>query len=276
MKIGFIDYYLDEWHANNYPGWFKEVDPDADVAYGYAMIDSPKGGLSTDEWCQKNHIERCCTIEEIVEKSDVLAVLSPDNCELHEALCQLPLRSGKRVYIDKTFAPDLASARRIFALADQYHTPCYSTSALRFAKEYQGIDPTNIAGIAGIGGNAFEIYVIHQIEPILMLMRAPVKRVMGMPSEHFYTLTLEFTDGRLATINGYTYGLPFSLHIAMKDGTTKAAEVVSDCFKPFIRELIRFYKTGALPVEHEETLQIMAAREAAVRAMALPGQWISL
>ena len=24
-KIGFIDYYLDEWHANNYPGFFKEA-----------------------------------------------------------------------------------------------------------------------------------------------------------------------------------------------------------------------------------------------------------
>ena len=25
MKIGFIDYYLDEWHANKYPAWIKEA-----------------------------------------------------------------------------------------------------------------------------------------------------------------------------------------------------------------------------------------------------------
>lgn len=24
-KIGFIDYYLSEWHANNYPIWIKEI-----------------------------------------------------------------------------------------------------------------------------------------------------------------------------------------------------------------------------------------------------------
>ena len=43
-----------------------------------------------------------------MEKSDCLLVLSPDNCEMHEELCQIPLRSGKRTYVDKTFAPDLA------------------------------------------------------------------------------------------------------------------------------------------------------------------------
>ena len=25
MKIGFVDYYLDEWHANNYPQWIREA-----------------------------------------------------------------------------------------------------------------------------------------------------------------------------------------------------------------------------------------------------------
>ena len=25
-KIGFIDYYLDEWHANNYPQFIKDAD----------------------------------------------------------------------------------------------------------------------------------------------------------------------------------------------------------------------------------------------------------
>ena len=32
MKIGFIDYYLDEWHANNYPDWFREIDPTMEVS----------------------------------------------------------------------------------------------------------------------------------------------------------------------------------------------------------------------------------------------------
>ena len=39
-KIGFIDYYLSEWHANNYPAWINEAADklglDCKVAYGWA------------------------------------------------------------------------------------------------------------------------------------------------------------------------------------------------------------------------------------------------
>ena len=107
MKIGFIDYYLDEWHANHYPQWFKEVDSQAEVAFGYAVLDNPNGRTNR-QWCEDNGVTLCATMEELVEKSDALAVLSPDNTELHEALCQVALRSGKRTYIDKTRMKSLA------------------------------------------------------------------------------------------------------------------------------------------------------------------------
>lgn len=276
MKIGFIDYYLDEWHANNYPSWLREVDPTMEVAYAYAVIDSPKGGKTTDQWCEAFGVQRCFSIDELVQKSDVITVLSPDNCEFHEALCQVPLRSGKRVYIDKTFAPDVETGRRIFDLANQFDTPCYSSSALRFAEEYRALNRDQIAGIASVGGNAFEIYVIHQIEPIMMLMQAPVKRLLGMSGPEFYTLTLEFSDGRLATINGYTHGLPFVLNVASKNGENQIVEAKENFFLPFIKELVRFYKDGIIPVSQEETLQIMAVRGAAAEALKKPGTWITL
>ena len=275
MKIGFIDYYLDEWHANNYPAWLKQADPSMEVAYGYAVLDNPNG-RTTEEWCRDNGVERCATMEELVEKSDVLAVLSPDNCELHEALCQVALRSGKRVYIDKTFAPDAVIGKRIFDLADAHGTPCYSTSALRFAKKYEEIDRSAIAGIVSLGGNSLETYSIHQLEPVIMLMQAPVRRVLGVSNEDLYTLTLEFEDGRLAVINGMIQGYPFVLNLAMKDGSSRAVEPEDDLFGPFIRELVKFYQTGEVPVSHEETLRIAAARAAAVKALETPGQWITV
>ena len=51
MKLGFIDYYLDEWHANNYPARLRELSGgEIEVAYAFAEIDSPLGGLTTDQW----------------------------------------------------------------------------------------------------------------------------------------------------------------------------------------------------------------------------------
>ena len=55
QTIGFIDYFLDEWHANNYPEWIKQASGgELQVAYAYGKIDSPRpGGLTTDDWCAK-------------------------------------------------------------------------------------------------------------------------------------------------------------------------------------------------------------------------------
>ena len=35
-KIGFVDLFLDEWHANNYPQWFRETKRAAEFELGYA------------------------------------------------------------------------------------------------------------------------------------------------------------------------------------------------------------------------------------------------
>ena len=42
-KIGFIDYYLDEWHANNYPKFFQQWTEGFEVAYAWGQIDKPGG-----------------------------------------------------------------------------------------------------------------------------------------------------------------------------------------------------------------------------------------
>lgn len=90
-KIGFIDYRIDEWHANNYPGWIKtaaeDLKLDYALTYAYATENNPDG-LTTDEWCQKFGVEKCKTIDEICQKSDVLLVLAPSNPETHLAFAK--------------------------------------------------------------------------------------------------------------------------------------------------------------------------------------------
>ena len=31
-KIGFVDYYISEWHANNYPAWIERIAADMGAA----------------------------------------------------------------------------------------------------------------------------------------------------------------------------------------------------------------------------------------------------
>lgn len=276
LKIGFIDYYLDEWHANNYPKWIKDASKgEMEVAYAYAKIDSPNNGVSTVQWCDNMNISRCSTIEELVDKSDVIIVLSPDNCEMHEDLSRMALSSGKATYIDKTFASDGTVARRIMDLAEKNNTPCFSTSALRYATEYANVDKDGITAINCWGPNELDNYSIHQLEPLMMLMKTPGKRVMYIPGENWYSLIIEFIDGRKGTISGYMDDSPFMMNICSKTGN-QVINVESDFFNGFIIELVEFFKDGLAKVPHEDTLMIMDVRGAALEAQKNHGQWVEI
>lgn len=276
-KIGFIDYYLDEFHANNYVGWVDEMSKgELQTAYAWAKIDSPKGGMTTEQWCGKYGVQRLGSIGEVVEKSDCLIVLSPDNPEMHEELCQLPLRSGKRVYVDKTFADDRATAMRIFDIAEKSNTPCFSSSALRFAEEYRSIEKSGIQNIASWGPGPLDVYSIHQIEPIVSLMGPDVKCVQYIGTKEWPVLLLSFTDGRRACMSHHGWECPFTMSVDYVDGASKVAAVHSDYFLAFVKQMADFFLNGDVSVSHEETIAVISIREAALKAALRPGEWIEV
>lgn len=276
MKIGFIDYYLDEWHANAYPAMLKEQSHgNIEVAYAYGMIPSPITGKTSKEWCQEYGTILCQTMEEVAEKADALIVLSPDNCEMHETLSEIPLKSGKRTYIDKTFAPSREAAESMFALAERSGTPCYSTSALRFAEEYSSCKGRRLNAAAFWGPNDIDTYSIHQLEPLIMLMGGNVRRVMALIKEKWTELLMEWDDGRISSMVCTGGNSPFTANLSFDTGC-ETVTVTSDFFHAFIENLVRFFETGEIPVSHKETIMIMAVREAGLKAMEMPGEWIKL
>lgn len=277
IKIGFIDYYLDEWHANNYPAWIKEAAGDEiEVAYAWGEIDHPRGGLTNKEWAEKFGITLCDTQEELIEKSDVLCVLAPDNPETHERLSEKALKSGKITYIDKTFAPDLETAKRIFALADEYKTPVMTTSALRYALEYEEINKETLLSAASVGGGYPDVYMIHQIEPLVMLFGTNPLRVRNTLTPECPVYTLEFKDGRKASIVCSEAYCSFMMTFNYKEGAPKFVTVKSDFFRNFIKNLIVFYKTGKVLIPHEQTIAVMAIREACIKAKNTPDEWVNI
>ena len=274
-KIGFIDYYLDEWHANSYPELIKKASEGRyEVCYAYGMIDS-KNGMTNREWAEKYGVELLDTIEEVVEKSDVLIVLSPDNSEMHEELCDLPLKSGKLCYVDKTFAPDKETALRIFANADAHNTPCYSSSALYYSAELEGIDTDKIHKIYSEGPGVYEIYSIHQIEPVLKLMKTDPKRVMFLGDKDHPSIVIEFADGRLAQFYQGIW-IDFEISVADKDNNMTKHIIKSDYFMLFIENLVKFFDTGVIPVPHQQTVNVVATIDAGRKAAEKPFEWVEI
>ena len=276
-KIGFIDYYLDEWHANNYPDFIKnQGNGEFEVAYAWAMIDSPHaGGLTSKEWSDKYNIPVVESIDELIEKCDYLVVLSPDNPEMHEELCSIALKSGKNTYIDKTFAPDKETAKRIFEMAEKYGTRCYSSSALFYADEYADIKTDGLSVINSSGPGTYEMYSIHQIEPIVKLMGTGKKmKVMSVGTTDYPAMIIEYEDSRQVRIANFPNGAPFRMNFGYKNGETAFSEVTSDFFGHCIKNMLKFFETGIVPVPHENTIEVIAIREAGIKAVQNPYSWI--
>lgn len=282
-KIGFIDYYLDEWHANNYPAMIRKtpaaVQAGLEVCYAYAAIDSPWGGLTTDEWCKKQGIARVGSIEELVKLSDCIVVLSPDNPEQHEKLAEVALCSGKPVYVDKTFAPDRAAAERMFSLAARHSTPMYSTSALRFADE---VAPFRAAAegagsCIAMGPNSFEIYAVHIFEILTSVMKGGARRMMCTSAGLNRVIAVEYEGGRTGTfVQMDTGSAPFIFSAVGQKGE-KACSVIGDTyFERFIENLVQFFTDGIPRVPARETIEMMSLLEAARKALASPFTWVEV
>ena len=203
-------------------------------------------------------------------------MLSPDHPQYHETLAQIPLKSGKPTYVDKTFAPDHATALRLFELAAEHGTPMYSSSALRFATEYAEADRAGIKAIASWGPGSFENYSIHQIEPIVSFMGPAAKRVMYIGTAETPALLIDYGDGRQATIHHLGDGCPFTMAVSHEAGQCPVLKPESDFFRLFIANLVEFFETGRSTVPSNETIAIMAIIESGKIAAATPYEWVEL
>ncbi len=275
-KIGFVDYYISEWHANNYPAWIKEVcertGDDFTVAYAWAEEDvSPFDGRTTDEWCHNFGVEKCESIQELCEKSDYILILAPSNPEKHLGYAKEALKYGKRTYIDKTFAPDHATAKEIFDIAEENGTPFFSSSALRYADELKGVKASSVVTTGG-GGN-YEEYIIHQIEMAVKLLGACEGRVKVEKSGNEYLSQIVFNNGKEATLV-YGCAYPFTVHANKENGGAVYLHVNSAFFNNLIADILHFYKSGEKSFDGNETLCAMRLRETLIKAKGELGKWL--
>lgn len=276
-KIGFVDYFISEWHANNYPAWIEricaEMGVDYKVAYAWAELDvSPVDGISTAEWCEKFGAEKCATIDELCDKSDVIVILSPSNPETHLRYAEAVLKYGKRTYIDKTFAPDAKTAKEIFALGERYNTPFFSTSALRYATELDSVDEPDSILVTGGGSNLPE-YFIHLGEMVVGKMGA-LKSVKATPNGSQWIIQAKTESGKDATMI-WGAAMPYGAYMT-KEGKEVWKSIKSPFFDGLIADMLNFFETGTPSFAPSQTLDVIALRDAALTATDNPGEEIKV
>ncbi len=277
--IGFIDYYIDEWHSNNYPKFI------ADTEYGDAFKVTMASEVAPhperrplEQWCREMNIAQAHSPEEVVDNCDCILVLAPNNSEQHEALAAYALASGKPVYIDKTFAPTLAAARRLFERADQYHTPLMSTSALRYARSVLDCaTPGDCRYFCGFGGGLwFDVYAVHQVEMMVALCGLKATRVMVNAAGTVHTAEVLFEDQKIGRIN-YDPAMPGFRTMRAENNDFKLDVLDGDpYFKRLMSKIMEFFMTGRPSVPREQTCAVIAILEAIYQGIKTPGVWINV
>lgn len=286
LNIGFADYYLDNWHANHYPQFLREAAVrwgyDVKITQAFGILDRPpEGGISTQEWCRERNIAPAGSMEELVRNVDAIMVIAADDSSWHEQAAELPLKSGKPVFVDKTFAHSLAAGKRMFALAEEYHTPVFSSSAQRYCQDildWQKEHPERPRFVSTVGPHSLANYAVHQLEPIVALMGPGVKRVKAFAVGSAVTqLILDYGDGRLASFMQTPQ--PWAeFNFMVSDGETGKRLISDDrnFYHNLMRAILDFFVTGETPVPHEETLEILAIIDAARAARQRPDTWLDI
>ena len=259
-KIGFVDYYLSEWHANNYPAWIDALGSEYKVTHAWAELDtSPIDGISSAEWCKKFGTKQCETIDELCRECDAIIVLAPSNPEKHLSYAEAVLKYQKPTYIDKTFAPDSETAEKIFDMAKRYNTPFFSTSALRFANELDALMGGDNFIITG-GGSNFPEYCIHMIEMAVKLLGSKAVSANSAKRGNQIICNISAENGKSAMLI-YAPPLPFSVTCDKADGNAAYVKITSDFFANLMGDIIRFFECGEVSFDSAETLEVMKIRD---------------
>lgn len=204
-RIGFVDYDLENFHANVYLKLLRtELQGRGYIVAGCTAMKGKEGRA----WADRNEVPYFATPSELDAAVDCYVVLAPSNPEVHLRLCEQVLPAGKPTYVDKTFAPDLKTARRIFALADRHRVAMQTTSALRYTNVQDYVRQAGRRQVRHMvtwgGGSSFGEYAIHPLELAISCMGPEVERVMRRGRGATSQLLLDFAGGRTAVVNVYT------------------------------------------------------------------------
>jgi len=270
-RIGFVDDDLDNFHSRVYleaiRGPLKER---GYVVAGATALQSEKSRA----WAAKNGVEYFDTVAALDKAVDVYAVLAPSTPATHEQLCGLVLPFGKTTFVDKTFAPDVATAERIFTLADRHRAALQTSSALRYTavqKYVAAAGREQVRHVVTWGpGRSYEEYAVHPVEAAVSVLGPEALALQRRGTDPESQLLIDFSGGRTAVVNVYNRRqTPYAASVT----TAKEMRYLEVDTKPLFVDaaaaMLDFFAAGREQVDRRETMAVMKILEAARNPAAL-------
>ena len=272
-RVGLYDYDLNNFHSNVYLKAFRNELKHRGFTVTGCMGIRQK---SSRAWAEENNVPYFTSIKALNEVADHYIILAPRNPERHLEMCQKVFPFGKATYVDKTFAPDLRTANRIYGLADKHRVAMQTTSALRYTNVH---DYVNEVGrnkvkhmIAWGGGRSFDEYAIHPTEMVISTMGTNVKRLMRRGSGNHSQILLDFSANRTAVIN--LFAKTKTIHSASITTTTETRYIEVDRAQIFPRSteaILDLFGSGKANIPRKESLLVRRILDVAEQKRARKG-----
>ena len=227
------------------------------------------------------------SMDELLAASDVILVESVDG-RPHLRQAAPALLAGKRVFVDKPLAGDLADAVALVELSKRTGTPMFSGSSLRFSPEILAFRLEHPKAGKIIGCEAFSPcptephhpdlfwYGIHGVEILFTIMGPGIQSVQRTRTDSTDLVVGLWEDGRIGTFRGIRdpgrrgYGATvFGTRANMRAGSF-------DGYGHLVKRMAEFFVSGDVPVSLEETLEIHAFMQAASESTAQDGARIKI
>jgi len=229
-------------------------------------------------------VEIVSNIEQLCEKVDGVLLESVDG-RPHLKQVRPVIAANKPVFIDKPVAASLGDVIEIFRLARENNVPCWSSSSFRYGEGIVGVqDNKDIGKVKScdvFGSSSWAehhpdlyLYGIHPVTALFAVMGTGCQRVSRFRTQNVDMVVGIWRDSRIGTFRDLRGGkseAPVLIY-----GTNGMTKGKSAGYKPLVDEIVRFFKTGKVPVSAEETIEIYAFMSAADASKAQNGASISL
>ncbi len=279
IRVGVIG--LDTSHAPAFAKLMNDSKAEADVAGCRIVAAYPQGSKDIESSTSRvpgytqqfrdMGIEIVDSIPALLEKVDCVLLESNDGRPHLEQVLPV-LKAGKRCFIDKPIAGSLADAVAIFDASQKYQTPVFSSSSLRYLATAQEVRAGKLGKVTGCDAYSpcsleathpdLYWYGIHGVEILFTVMGTGCDSVTRASTPGFDFAVGTWSDGRIGSFRGIRQGAGGYGGVAFGEkGKTELGEFGG--YRPLAVEIVKFFKTGDVPVAPEETLEIYTFMEAA-------------
>jgi hypothetical protein len=108
------------------------------------------------------------------------------------------------------------------------------------------------------------------------LMGPGCREVSRAYTESVDEITGRWPDGRIGTVRALRPYGPYGAVVFQGNKVTQSSPKASTGYRPLVIEIVKFFQTGKAPVPVEESLEMFAFMDAALRSKQAGGAFVAL